>query len=48
MKSVQVRDSTVWDSISWRIVRPLAWKIAGVRDRASTVRANRSRSIVKG
>ena len=37
-----------WDSGSWwrRALAPMGWRLAGVRDRVSTIRANRSRDIV--
>ncbi len=47
MSGEYVRGSTWRDEVSWRVIRPLAWWIAGVRDRAATVRSNRSRDIVR-
>ena len=38
-----------WDSgAGWRrAFAPIGWRLAGVRDRASTIRANRRRNIVR-
>lgn len=44
---MKVRDKTLWDTINWHVVRPIAWRIAGARDRAAIVKARRDQDIVK-
>lgn len=33
--------------LEWKVLRPLAWKVAGVRDQVATTRANKSRDVVR-
>lgn len=44
-----LKDGHWWDAGSWwryRLIGPLAWKVAGLRDRRAVRRANRHRDIV--
>lgn len=49
MRDGEYREGHWWDAGAWwrrSLVSPLAWHVAGVRDRLTTWRANRGRDIV--
>lgn len=47
---MKLEEGRWWDQGSWwrwRLVRPLAWHVAGVRDRVATVRARRRQDMIR-
>ena len=48
--NVDLTEGRWWDSGSWwrwRLIRPLAWRLAGARDRAATLRARRRQDVIR-